>query len=194
MPSKVDGSAIYGIDFTLPGMLHAAVEIAPVFGGKLVSVDTAPAETMPGVKRVVKLEEAVAVVADSYWRARTALATLKPQFDDAGHGGVSSQTIFDAFDKALGAPPDMPTDAATVITADYQVPFLAARDDGADGVHRAGGRRSRGGVGGHAGSAERARHGGDGAGAQCRAGGSDRTSRSAAASAGSSRSPSISSA
>ena len=108
MRSKVDGSAIYGIDFTMPGMLHAAVEIAPVFGGKLVSVDTAPAEKMPGVKQVVRLDEAVAVVADSYWRARMALAALKPQFDDAGHGGVSSKTIFDAFDKALGAPPDMP--------------------------------------------------------------------------------------
>lgn len=124
IPSKVDGSAIYGIDFVLPGMLHAAVAIAPVFGGKLVSVDTAAAERMPGVKRVVKLDEAVAVVADSWWRAHSALATLKPQFDDAGHGGVSSDTIFAAFDKALGPPPAMPAGAATVITADYKVPFL----------------------------------------------------------------------
>jgi isoquinoline 1-oxidoreductase subunit beta len=124
MRSKVNGSAIYGIDFVLPGMLLAAVEIAPVFGGKLVSVDTAAAEAMPGVQRVVRLEEAVAVVADSYWRARMALAALKPQFDDAGHGGVSSATIFDAFDKALGAPPEMPAAAATVIKADYKVPFL----------------------------------------------------------------------
>jgi isoquinoline 1-oxidoreductase beta subunit len=124
MRSKVNGSAIYGIDFVLPGMLHAAVEIAPVFGGKLVSVDTTPAESMPGVKRVVKLDEAVAVVADSYWRARVALAALKPRFDDAGQGGVSSATIFDAFDKALGAPPEMPSGAATVIKADYKVPFL----------------------------------------------------------------------
>jgi isoquinoline 1-oxidoreductase subunit beta len=124
LPSKVDGSAIYGIDFTLPGMLHAAVEIAPVFGGKLVSVDTTPAEKMPGVKQVVRLDEAVAVVADSYWRARMALAALKPQFDDAGHGAVSSATIFDAFDKALGAPPDMPANAATVVKADYKIPFL----------------------------------------------------------------------
>ena len=95
-----------------------------MFGGKLVSVDTAPAEKMPGVKQVVRLDEAVAVVADSYWRARMALAALKPQFDDAGHGGVSSKTIFDAFDKALGAPPDMPANAASVIKADYKIPFL----------------------------------------------------------------------
>src|SRR5262245_15393950 len=123
--SKVDGSAVYGIDFTLPGMLYAAVEIAPVYGGKLVSVDSAPAETMPGVKGVVRLENAVAVVADSYWRARKAVAALKPQFDDAGHGNVSSESIFAAFDKALAAPPETPKDAAAVVTADYRVPFLA---------------------------------------------------------------------
>ncbi len=122
--SKVDGSAIYGIDFTMPGMLHAAVDIAPVFGGKLVSVDTAPAEKMPGVKKVVQLEDAVAVVADTYWQARNGLAALKPQFDDAGHGGVSSATIFAAFDTALGAAPTMPSGAAKVVTADYRVPFL----------------------------------------------------------------------
>ncbi len=125
IPSKVDGSAIYGIDFTVPGMLYAAVDIAPVFGGKLLSVDSGPAEAMPGVKRVVRLHEAVAVVADSYWRARQALAALKPTFDDAGHGNVSSASIFAAFDKALGTAPEMSSEAANVITADYRVPFLA---------------------------------------------------------------------
>jgi isoquinoline 1-oxidoreductase beta subunit len=123
--SKVDGSAVYGIDFKLPGMLYAAVDMSPVYGGKLVSVDGASAEVMPGVKRVVKLENAVAVVADSYWRARKALASLKPAYDDAGHGHVSSASIFAAFDKSLGARPETPKDAATVVTADYRVPFLA---------------------------------------------------------------------
>src|SRR5207244_1279010 len=103
IPLKVDGRTVYGIDFTLPGMLHAAVDIAPVYGGKLVSVDSAAAEAMPGVKRIVRLEEAVAVVADSYWHARKALAALKPQFSDDGHGAVSSASIFAAFDQALGA-------------------------------------------------------------------------------------------
>ena len=122
---KVDGSAVYGVDFTLPGMLYAAVTIAPVQGGKLVSVDASPAQTWPGVKRIIKLEEAVVVVADSYWRARRALDALDPKFDDAGHGGVSSESIFAAFDRALGAPPEMPAGAASTITADYRVPFLA---------------------------------------------------------------------
>jgi len=125
IPSKVDGTAKYAIDFTTPGMLYAALEIAPVYGGKLVSVDTTPAETMAGVKKVVKLEEAVAVVADSFWRARRALAALKPEFSDAGHGDVSTASIFAAFDKALGAPPAVPKDAAKVVTADYRAPFLA---------------------------------------------------------------------
>ena len=125
IPPKVDGSAVYGIDFTLPGMLYAAVDIAPVQGGRLVSVDPGPAEAMPGVKRVVQLDEAVAVVADSFWRARTALAALTPEYDDAGHGAVSSEAIFAAFDTALGDAPEMPADAAQVITADYRVPFLA---------------------------------------------------------------------
>ena len=125
IPSKVDGSAVYGIDFTLPGTLYAAVDIAPVFGGTLVSVDPRPAEAMPGVKRVVQLEEAVAVVADTYWRARKALATLTPEYDDAGHGQVSSASIFSAFDQSIGAAPTMPAETHQVVTADYRVPFLA---------------------------------------------------------------------
>ena len=125
IPPKVDGSVRYGIDFALPGMLHAAVDIAPVQGGRLISVDPAPAKAMPGVEAVVELEEAVAVVADSFWRARKALAALSPVYDDAGHGDVSSATIFAAFDEALGAAPEMPGEAAKVVTADYRVPFLA---------------------------------------------------------------------
>ena len=125
IPSKVDGSAKYAIDFSTPGMLYAAVAIAPVQGGTLVSVDTTPAEAMPGVKNVVKLDEAVAVVADSCWRARRALAALKPEFSDAGHGNVSTASIFAAFDQALGVAPAVPNHAAKIVTADYRTPFLA---------------------------------------------------------------------
>ena len=125
IPSKVDGTATYAIDFSTPGMLYAAIEMAPVYGGTLMSVDPTPAEAMPGVKKVVQLTEAVAVVADSFWRARRALAALSPQFSDAGHGGVSTASIFAAFDAALGPPPAVPTHAAKVVTADYRAPFLA---------------------------------------------------------------------
>src|SRR5262249_9120694 len=107
-----------------PGMLYAAIEMAPVYGGKLQSVDTAPAETMPGMKIVVKLDEAVAVVADSFWRAGRALAALKPQFSDAGRGDVSTESIFATFEKAIDALPEAPS-GAKVVTAEYRAPFLA---------------------------------------------------------------------
>ncbi len=156
IPSKVDGSAMYAIDFTTPGMLYAAIEMAPVYGGKLLSVDTAPAEAMPGVKKVVKLEEAVAVVADSFWRARRALASLKPEFSDAGHGDVSTASIFAAFDKALGAPPEVPTGCGQ--GGDGRLPRAVPRPchDVADGVHGEGRGRSRRGLDRRPGSAERA--------------------------------------
>jgi isoquinoline 1-oxidoreductase beta subunit len=125
IPAKVDGSTKYAIDFTTPGMLYAAIEIAPVHGGKLLSVDTTAADGMRGVKKVVRLDEAVAVVADSFWRARRALAALEPEFSDAGHGDVSTASIFVAFDRAVGAPPDVPKAAAKVVTAEYRAPFLA---------------------------------------------------------------------
>ena len=103
---------------------------------------------MPGVKRVVRLENAVAVVADTYWRARKALAAIDPKFDDAGHGDVSTASIFAAFDTALGVPPELPSAAAKTVNADYRVLFLASRDHGADGVHGARRRRSRRGLAG----------------------------------------------
>ncbi len=125
LPDKVNGRAVYAIDFTTPGVRYAALTIAPVQGGTLVSVDPAPALAMAGVTRVVQLKEAVAVVADSFWRARRALAALSPQFTDAGHGAVSTASIFAAFDAAIPAPPAVPAGAATVVTADYRAPFLA---------------------------------------------------------------------
>jgi isoquinoline 1-oxidoreductase beta subunit len=64
-------------------------------------------------------------VADSFWRARKALAALSPEFTDAGPGGVSTASIFAAFDAAIGAAPEVPAGAAKVVTADYKVPFLA---------------------------------------------------------------------
>ena len=81
IPAKVTGAMQYGIDLSLPDMLHAAVKAAPVHGGKLVSVDAAPAMRFAGVERVVKLENSVAVVAGSFWQARRALEALQPVFD-----------------------------------------------------------------------------------------------------------------
>ncbi|MGH8185532.1 MAG: xanthine dehydrogenase family protein molybdopterin-binding subunit, partial [Steroidobacteraceae bacterium] len=135
IPSKVNGSASYGIDVKLPDMLYATVAAAPIFGAKLTSVDTSVAEAMPGVKKVVKLDDAVAVVADGYWRALKALRALAPSFSDTGNGGVSSDTIFAAIGAALeredGEEVFSSGDAAKAlqgdgaIEAEYRVPFLA---------------------------------------------------------------------
>ena len=136
IPSKVNGAAQYGIDVVLPGMLYATVRAAPVFGGRLRSVDTAVAAAMPGVKAVVKLDDAVAVVADGYWRALKAVRALKPEFDDGGNGGVNGEAIFAAQVQALagkdlgkagkeGAGAAALARAAQVIDAEYRVPYLA---------------------------------------------------------------------
>ena len=74
VPAKVDGSAVFGIDMRLPGMLYAAVAHCPVFGGKVKRYDFAAIKGMPGVHSAVDLGSGVAVVAKSYWQAAQALA------------------------------------------------------------------------------------------------------------------------
>ena len=75
--SKVDGSAVYGIDVILPGMMHAALRQSPVLGGSVASFDATAAEAMPGVLKVLKVTNGVAVVADRYWQAKQALDAVK---------------------------------------------------------------------------------------------------------------------
>ena len=80
---KLNGSKVYAIDLKLPGMLHAAIKACPVFGGKLVSYDEAKIAGRPGVRRVVKVNDStVAVVADTWWRAKTALDALPIVWDE----------------------------------------------------------------------------------------------------------------
>src|SRR6202167_3866017 len=75
-PGKVDGSAEFGLDVKLPGMLYAAVALSPVLGGRVGSVDTAAALALPGVRRVVPTESAVIVVAEHFWQAKKARDAL----------------------------------------------------------------------------------------------------------------------
>jgi isoquinoline 1-oxidoreductase beta subunit len=91
---KLNGSEIYSIDLKLPGMLHAAVKQSPVFGGKLVSYDEAKISSRPGFRKVVKVDDStVAVVADTWWRARTALEALPIVWDEGPNAKASSATI-----------------------------------------------------------------------------------------------------
>jgi isoquinoline 1-oxidoreductase subunit beta len=91
---KVTGKQKYSIDFTLPGMLCAAMKECPVFGGKLKSFDAAKITSMPGVKKVVPSgDTAVAVVADTWWQAKTALAALPIEWDEGPNAKASSASI-----------------------------------------------------------------------------------------------------
>jgi isoquinoline 1-oxidoreductase beta subunit len=93
-PDKVTGKAIYGIDVRLPGMLYAAIKACPVNGGKVKSFDAAKVAGNKGVKKVVKVEDyAVAVVADSWWQAKTALDALPITWDEGENAKVSSASI-----------------------------------------------------------------------------------------------------
>jgi len=93
-PDKVTGQQVYGIDLVLPGMLNAAITKCPVFGGKLQSFDAAAAEKMKGVKKVLAVGgDAVAVVAEKWWQAKSALAKVQIEWDTGEHGQVSSASI-----------------------------------------------------------------------------------------------------
>ncbi|KQY81438.1 xanthine dehydrogenase family protein molybdopterin-binding subunit [Pelomonas sp. Root1444] len=108
---KLDGSQVYGMDLPLPGMLNAAIKDCPVFGGKLKSFDATEVEKRPGVKKVVKVgDSAVAVVADTWWRAKTALDALAIVWDEGANATQNSvdtaatlKAGLDAADAAVGS-------------------------------------------------------------------------------------------
>ncbi|HEY6820791.1 MAG TPA: molybdopterin cofactor-binding domain-containing protein [Burkholderiales bacterium] len=135
---KLDGRKVYGIDLKLPGMLNAAIKQCPVFGGKLASYDEAKIAGRPGVKRVVKVGEgAVAVVADTWWHAKSALEALPIVWDEGAGAKQSSATIAERLKEGLTVS-DEPfggwsqgealksiEGAAKKIEATYSTPFLA---------------------------------------------------------------------
>jgi isoquinoline 1-oxidoreductase beta subunit len=132
---KVDGSAVFGIDVELPGMLHGAVRQSPVFGCEVSNYDEQQAISMPGVHAVVPVPSGLVVVADSYWQARKALDALDITFEESPNAKVDSQQISTMLHKALtqdgevvnstGNPKMAFADAASVVEAVYETPFLA---------------------------------------------------------------------
>lgn len=134
---KVDGRKTFSIDLQLPGMLNAAVMQCPVFGGKLVSYDESKIAKMRGVKGVVKINDStLAVVADTFWRAKTALAELPVVWDEGVNGDKSSATIDamlregltatgDFWQRKEGDAPAAIAQAAKKVEATYTSPFLA---------------------------------------------------------------------
>jgi isoquinoline 1-oxidoreductase beta subunit len=134
---KLDGSKVYAIDLKLPGMLHAAIKASPVFGGKLTSYDEAKIAGRPGVRGVVKVNDStVAVVADTWWRAKSALEALPIVWNEGPDAAQSSATIAGHLEAGLAAKDAYAfrkdgdaigaiQGAAKKIEAVYSTPFLA---------------------------------------------------------------------
>jgi len=130
-PSKVNGSAVFGMDVQLPNMLIATVAQSPVFGGQVDSYDEQAAQSVKGVRAVVEIPHGIAVVADSYWQAKKGLDKLKPTFKGGDTVGLNTDTI----EKRLQAGMEKPGEAvksAQAVTdfeqkheAVYTAPYLA---------------------------------------------------------------------
>jgi len=103
-PLKINGSAKFALDTRLPGMVYAAIAACPVQGGKLKSVDEAPVKGRRGVIQVVKLADAVAVVADRYWRAKEAVALLQPEWETGEAGKTDSTQLAKLYRDTLDGP------------------------------------------------------------------------------------------
>ncbi|MFL6575215.1 MAG: molybdopterin cofactor-binding domain-containing protein [Povalibacter sp.] len=134
-PDKVNGRAQFGIDARLPNMRVAAVAISPVTGGRVKAMNTTQATSVKGVREVLKLDNAVAVVADHMGAARQGLTLLAPSWEDGANANMTSQTMLDAMTQASlktgvvarndGNANQALSSAANKIEAIYQMPFLA---------------------------------------------------------------------
>jgi len=136
IPDKVLGKPVFATDVVLPGMLHASIAQSPVFGGKVKSIDAAEAEAMRGVKKVVRAQDFVAVVADSWWRANRALGKVRIEWDVGAYGRASDATISAMLRQGLADPEiaeargmgDVSaavSSAAKVVEAEYASQYLA---------------------------------------------------------------------
>ena len=133
-PDKVNGKAVYGIDAMLPDMKFATLKTCPVFGGKVARVDDSAARKIPGVRKIVVLDDLVAVVGDHMWAAKKGLDALVIDWDEGANAGVSSNEIWrdlraasekdGAVAKSVG---DINKGLATGdrLEAAYELPFLA---------------------------------------------------------------------
>jgi len=135
VPLKVNGTATYGIDVRLPDMLYASVVTCPVFGGKLQRYDFDAIKSMPGVRAAVEIPNGIAVVADTFWRAKTSLEVMPLEWDFGAHANTDSETFWKTFREALDKPGVVANEkgdalaalkaARKVVEADYAAPYLA---------------------------------------------------------------------
>jgi len=132
IPSKLDGSAVFGLDFRVPGMVYAAIALAPTFGGKVKKHDRTPAISMPGVIDVVEIPNGIGVVADTYWRARKALLQIPIDWEDGPNPSVNSAVLLNQYRAALDGDQWMrikltgfPPSEGETVTAEYESQFMA---------------------------------------------------------------------
>ncbi len=135
IPDKVAGTAVFGVDVEFDGLQTATIMACPTFGGKLAKVDGTPALALPGVTKVVPLENAVAVVGKTYWHALQGLNALRPEWDVAqasrDNGADIAAVLREgttgegAVGKATGDTAPAFAGAAKVVEATYEAPFLA---------------------------------------------------------------------
>src|SRR5438876_2085606 len=134
-PSKINGTAQFGLDVRLPGMLFALVARPPVFGGKVVSFDATEALKIPGVRAVEQIPSGVAIVAERFWAAKLGREKVKISWDHGPNAKLSTSQMLDDFSrlsaspgtvaKRTGDPAAALANAAKTITAEYHVPYLA---------------------------------------------------------------------
>lgn len=135
-PAKTDGSAVFGIDVKLPGLLTATLLRCPVFGGRLASFDPAPAKAIRGVRQVFATDDGIAVVADDFWAANKGRQALAPKWEAGPLATLDSEGVEKQFAQAAAAPQaavarkEREADAAlkratTRVEAEYHVPFAA---------------------------------------------------------------------
>ena len=133
-PDKVNGKAVYGIDAMLPNMKFATLKVCPVFGGKIARVDDSAARKIPGVRKIVVLDDLVAVVGDHMWAAKKGLDALDIDWDEGPNAGLSSNEIWRdlrAASQKDGAVAKSEGDIAKGLAtgdrleAAYELPFLA---------------------------------------------------------------------
>jgi isoquinoline 1-oxidoreductase subunit beta len=135
LPAKINGTAVFGIDARPPGVKIATLAQSPVFGGRVKSVDDSAAKTVKGVRQIVRLDDAVAVVAAHMGAAKKGLEALKIEWEDGAHAGLTTGQVARELDLAtlkpgpvaqnIGDVPKAMASAATKVEATYQVPFLA---------------------------------------------------------------------
>jgi isoquinoline 1-oxidoreductase beta subunit len=134
-PNRVDGSAIFGIDVKVPGMLYASIERSPVFGGRVVSFDASKARKIAGVKEVIQIDEGVAVIATNTWAAFKGREALSVKWDEGPNANQSQANIWKTLEEAAKKPGTEEVKvgdvaaalnaAAKKVEAVYYAPFVA---------------------------------------------------------------------